>query len=105
MRLYAWSGQRAAALPPDAVAAAQERGRVRDLWATAAELLTELEKEHTSSEHSPTDHFPQQQRVPPTYSAPMGNVSLMTRLVSKAAPGLVTGPGIMRRTHNLPRVD
>jgi DNA-binding SARP family transcriptional activator len=34
----------AATLPPDAVAAAQERGRVRDLWATVEELLTELGK-------------------------------------------------------------
>jgi hypothetical protein len=32
-----------AALPPDAVAAAGERGRTRDLWATAEELLAELE--------------------------------------------------------------
>ena len=29
-------------LPPDVVAAAQERGRVRDLDATVAELLVEL---------------------------------------------------------------
>jgi hypothetical protein len=29
-------------LPPDVVAAAQERGRARDLWATAEELLQEL---------------------------------------------------------------
>jgi hypothetical protein len=29
-------------LPPDVVAAAQERGRARDLWATAEELLEEL---------------------------------------------------------------
>ncbi len=33
----------AATLPPDVVAAAQERGRARDLWTTAAELLVELE--------------------------------------------------------------
>jgi predicted ATPase len=33
----------AAGLPPEAVAAAQERGRVRDLEATVAELLAELE--------------------------------------------------------------
>ena len=33
----------AAALPPEVVAAAQERGRARDLDATIAELLTELE--------------------------------------------------------------
>jgi tetratricopeptide (TPR) repeat protein len=32
----------AASLPPDAVAAAQARGRARDLWDTAAELLAEL---------------------------------------------------------------
>jgi hypothetical protein len=32
----------AAALPPGAVVAARERGRARDLYATAAELLTEL---------------------------------------------------------------
>jgi hypothetical protein len=31
-----------AALPPDAVVAAQERGRAGDLYATAAELLAEL---------------------------------------------------------------
>jgi hypothetical protein len=30
-------------LPPDVVAAAQERGRARDLWATMEELLAELE--------------------------------------------------------------
>jgi hypothetical protein len=35
----------AKALPPDAVAAAQERGRARDLWATARELLDELGRE------------------------------------------------------------
>jgi tetratricopeptide (TPR) repeat protein len=34
----------AATLPPDAVAAAQERGRARDLEATVAELLAELEE-------------------------------------------------------------
>jgi hypothetical protein len=33
----------AQALPPDVVAAAQERGRVRDLAATVAELLAEVE--------------------------------------------------------------
>jgi tetratricopeptide (TPR) repeat protein len=33
----------AEALPPDAVAAAKERGRARDLWATVEELLAELE--------------------------------------------------------------
>jgi hypothetical protein len=32
----------AAALPPEAVAAAQERGRARDLWVTAEELSDEL---------------------------------------------------------------
>ena len=34
----------AAKLPPDVVSAAQERGRARDLWATAEELLQELEQ-------------------------------------------------------------
>jgi tetratricopeptide (TPR) repeat protein len=34
----------AAQLPPDVVAAAQERGRARDLWATVEELLAELEE-------------------------------------------------------------
>ncbi len=33
----------AATLPPDVVAAAQEQGRARGLWATAEELLAELE--------------------------------------------------------------
>ena len=33
----------AATLPPDVVAAVQERGRARDLWETARELLEELE--------------------------------------------------------------
>jgi hypothetical protein len=33
----------AAALPPDVVAAAQERGCARELWATAEDLLAELE--------------------------------------------------------------
>jgi predicted ATPase len=33
----------AGALPPQAILAAQERGRMRDLWATVEELLTELE--------------------------------------------------------------
>ena len=32
-----------AALPPDIAAAAQARGRARDLWATARELLAEVE--------------------------------------------------------------
>jgi hypothetical protein len=32
-------------LPPEVVAAAQERGRQRDLFATAKELLSELEEE------------------------------------------------------------
>jgi len=32
-----------AVLPPDAVQAAQERGRVRELWTTLQELLSELE--------------------------------------------------------------
>jgi hypothetical protein len=34
----------AAALPPDVVAAARERGRALDWWGTAAELLDELPK-------------------------------------------------------------
>jgi hypothetical protein len=33
----------AASLPPDVVAAAEARGRARDLWATVEELLGELE--------------------------------------------------------------
>jgi hypothetical protein len=33
----------AKSLPPDVVAAAEARGRSRDLWATAAELLVEWE--------------------------------------------------------------
>ena len=33
----------ASTLPPEVAAAAQERGRARDLWQTAEELLTELE--------------------------------------------------------------
>jgi tetratricopeptide (TPR) repeat protein len=37
-----------AALPPDAAAAAQERGRARDLWGTAKELLAELRREPES---------------------------------------------------------
>lgn len=40
----------AEALPPKAISAAQERGRARDLWATAKELLTELE---TQKEEEP----------------------------------------------------
>ena len=32
-------------LPPDVVAAAQERGRARDLWATVEEVLEELTKD------------------------------------------------------------
>jgi len=35
----------AAALPPDVVAAAQKRGKARDLWATAKELLAEFESD------------------------------------------------------------
>jgi hypothetical protein len=31
-------------MPPDVVAAAQERGRARDLWATAEELMDELNR-------------------------------------------------------------
>jgi hypothetical protein len=33
-----------AELSPDGFSAAQERGRARDLWATAEELLAELEE-------------------------------------------------------------
>ena len=40
----------AATLPPDVVAAAEERGRARDLWATAQELLEELESELQDAE-------------------------------------------------------
>ena len=36
----------AATLPPEVVAAARERGRARDLEATVAELLVELEENH-----------------------------------------------------------
>jgi predicted metal-dependent hydrolase len=35
-----------ATLPPEVVAAAQERGRARDLWATAEELIEELERQN-----------------------------------------------------------
>jgi len=35
----------AATLPPEVVAAAQERGRARDLWATVRELAAELAPE------------------------------------------------------------
>jgi hypothetical protein len=35
----------AATLPPDVVSAAQQRGRARDLWETAEELLEELAKD------------------------------------------------------------
>lgn len=38
----------AAALPPEVVAAAQKRGRERDLEATVAELLAELEQQQGS---------------------------------------------------------
>ena len=31
-------------MPPEDVAAAEERGRGRDLWATVEELLAELEE-------------------------------------------------------------
>jgi hypothetical protein len=34
----------AATLPPDVVAAAQVRGKARDLWETAEELLVEFEQ-------------------------------------------------------------
>lgn len=39
----------AATLPPEVTAAAQERGRARDLWATVEELLTELEEMESES--------------------------------------------------------
>ena len=42
----------AAALPPDDVAKAQERGRARDLRATVAELLIELDVDQVAD--SPT---------------------------------------------------
>ena len=35
----------AESLPPEVVAAAKDRGRARDLWETARELLAELEGE------------------------------------------------------------
>jgi hypothetical protein len=38
-------------LPPNVVAAAQERGRQRDLWATAEELLAELEAQQGADPH------------------------------------------------------
>jgi predicted ATPase/DNA-binding SARP family transcriptional activator len=39
----------AEALPPEVVAAAQERGRARDVWATVEELLAELEQMESES--------------------------------------------------------
>jgi len=39
----------AATLPPEVTAAAQERGRARDLWATVEELLAELEEMESES--------------------------------------------------------
>jgi hypothetical protein len=39
----------AAQLPPDVAAAAQERGRARDLWETVAELLAESDPLSASS--------------------------------------------------------
>ena len=39
------TGVAAQVLPPEAIAAAQERGRTRDLWETAKELLAEMESE------------------------------------------------------------
>jgi predicted ATPase len=44
----------AASLPPEAVAAAQERGRARDPWATAQELLVELGECDEPSEIGPS---------------------------------------------------
>jgi hypothetical protein len=38
----------AESLPPEVVAAAHERGRARDLWETARELLAELEEAKVS---------------------------------------------------------
>jgi hypothetical protein len=35
----------ATTLPPEVVAAAKARGRARDLWETAAEILAEFERE------------------------------------------------------------
>jgi tetratricopeptide (TPR) repeat protein len=46
----------AATLPPDVVAAAQERGRARDLWDTAAELLQELEDADANCANSTGNH-------------------------------------------------
>jgi tetratricopeptide (TPR) repeat protein len=40
----------AAVLPPEVVAATQERGRARDLWATVAELVAELETQDHQSQ-------------------------------------------------------
>ena len=37
-------------LPPEVVAAAQERGRARDLWQTAEEFLQELEQRSSAKE-------------------------------------------------------
>jgi tetratricopeptide (TPR) repeat protein len=46
----------AVTLPPDVVTAAQERGKARDLWETAAELLDELAPEHDSEGEDSTTH-------------------------------------------------
>jgi hypothetical protein len=43
----------AAGLPPDVVAAAQERGLARELWATAKELLAELKREPSRDPERP----------------------------------------------------
>jgi tetratricopeptide (TPR) repeat protein len=44
----------AATLSPKVVSAAQERGRARDLWATAEELMVELIPKHNSERDNPT---------------------------------------------------
>ena len=40
-------------LPPDTNAAAQERGKARDLWTTVQELSAELGREQSFSDHRP----------------------------------------------------
>jgi hypothetical protein len=41
----------AAGLPPDVIVTAEERGRARDLWAMAEELLAELESNSPQPAH------------------------------------------------------
>ena len=48
-----WSTASIRILPPDMVAPAQERGRARDLDATVAELLAELDASGIASEADP----------------------------------------------------